>query len=267
MLSQRQHNWSYPPVIKSSLSSLLSLEKHSCQKRQHSVWNQAPQHLTEHGKKKKKAFCLSRKPDKKCRRVPRYLAAKSCLLQAWSEVLHMSRLRSNCEKQRCGLHLPNNPVQSLTGRFFKCWCKIAAKQHWTGKLWVGGSTAVIEPQPHNYQSRFSLTWFRTLTVSKPFQISAHHKRIFLNRNKFPSCKPEEKLYFSLTADVQRSFREAWTETLSFVLLGLRTKKNPVPHLALHYVSCLHKSILSSSPFHVALPWFFCQMFPENLYNW
>lgn len=172
----------------------------------------------------------------------------------------MSRLRSNCEKQRCGLHLPNNPVQSLTGRFFKCWCKIAAKQHWTGKLWVGGSTAVIKPQPHNYESRFSLTWFRTLTVSKLFQISAHHKRIFLNRYKFPSCKPDEKLYFSLTTDVQRSFREAWTETLSFVLLGLRTKKNPAPHLALHYVSCLHKSILYSSPFHVVLSWFFRQMF-------
>lgn len=46
--SQHRHS-SYPPVIEASVLPLLPLEKHCCQKRQHSGWKRAPQHLMEHG--------------------------------------------------------------------------------------------------------------------------------------------------------------------------------------------------------------------------
>lgn len=77
-----------------------------------------------HGTWERTSRRLRRKPDReteKIKRVSGRLAAKGCLLQARSEALRRTGLRSSWEKRRCGLRLPNNPVQSLAGRFFKYW--------------------------------------------------------------------------------------------------------------------------------------------------
>jgi len=80
---------------------------------------------------------------------------------------------------------------------------------------------MIKPQPQNSQPGFSFrvlaTWSRTLAVSNLFRVSAHPKRVFLNRKKFPSYKPEAKPNFSLTVAVQRSFRELELRTPRFSL--------------------------------------------------
>lgn len=43
----------------------------------------------------------------------------------------------------------------------------------------------------------------------------------------------------------------------------RKKKNTAPYLTLHCVSCLHKSIIYTPPFHVALSSFFHQRFLKS----
>ena len=76
-----------------------------------------------HGTWEKRPVVSTENVTGKCTKqsVPGRLAAKGCLLQARSEVLHRTGLRSSCEKRRCGLRLPNNPAQNLAGRFFKYW--------------------------------------------------------------------------------------------------------------------------------------------------
>ena len=132
---------SYPPVIQPSLFPLLPLEKHGCQKRQHSGWKWAPQHLTEHGKSSRSSPPKPW-PGNAESRVQGQLAVKGCLLQARSAVLRRTGLRSNFKKRRCGPRLPNNPVQTSLACFSNTGKRLrAAKQHWTEKPWVGESTA------------------------------------------------------------------------------------------------------------------------------
>lgn len=53
----------------------------------------------EHGKKKKRTVFSVENLTKNCGGIPRRLAAKSCLLQSWSEVSHSPGLRSSCEAE------------------------------------------------------------------------------------------------------------------------------------------------------------------------
>lgn len=146
---------SYPPMIKPSLFPLLPLEKHSCQKRQHSGWKWAPQHLMEHGKEV--LLSLQKTWQGKAENSPQTPGCEGLLATGsiWSFAQDWAALQ--LREAEVWPALAKQPTSKPCWQVFQILVKDKGSKAAPNREALGRRKhrSMIKPQPQNPQCRFS----------------------------------------------------------------------------------------------------------------